>query len=74
MERTRAQREGRTTGPETEDESAMSEALNPEFAGTSTPTAARVDPNTETEDNMSETSTGSQEGIARGMVRETDDG
>ena len=57
LERTRAQREGRTTGPE-EDESAMSEALNPEFAGTNASAMTRADPNTETEDNMSETSTG----------------
>ena len=58
LERTRAQRAGHALGPETEDDSAMSEALNPEFKGTDAMASTARDPGTETEEETSETSTG----------------
>ena len=58
LERTRAQRGGHTTGPETEDESAMSEALNPEFRGTETTTTNRGSLDVEVRDDASDVSAG----------------
>ena len=58
LERTRAQRGGHVTGPETEDESAMSEALNPEFRGTETTSTNRANVGVETGDDASDASAG----------------